>query len=296
LALPPHPSRVAFVTFAARSAITADDQLLADALSSHGVQVDAQPWDGDVAWDVYDRIVLRSCWNFHTQPRAFLDWVARIGSEHPGALRNAPALVRWCVDKHYLDTLAGRGISIVPTEWVAATINLAALLTARGWRTGAVVKPAVSATANETWRVEMESAVALQPRFERLLAASPSGVMVQPFLPEIQSGGEWSLIFLGGEFSHAIVKRAAPGDFRVQKDFGGTHATRVPSATIIADAAAALREAAAATGLLPRDVLYVRVDGIERAGRLVLMELEAIEPILYFSEDPSAAERMAALV
>jgi len=196
--------------------------------------------------------------------------------------------------------LDARGIAIVPTVWVSAAgsdgaPDLDALIAAQGWHEGAVVKPAISATAHETWLVVPRRAAEHQARFEALLASSQGGVMVQPFLPEIRDG-EWSLVFLGGEFSHAVVKRPADGDFRAQHDFGGTVGRREPDPSLIEDARAALHAAANATGTRMNDILYARVDGIVRDGTLLLMELEVIEPVLFFSHAPGAAARMAELI
>jgi glutathione synthase/RimK-type ligase-like ATP-grasp enzyme len=157
-----------------------------------------------------------------------------------------------------------------------------------------VVKPAISATAHDTWRVKAREAESHEARFAELVARSPAGVMVQPFVAEILDG-EWSQIFLGGEPSHAVVKRPAPGDFRVQHDFGGSIEAQRPGAALVADARSALCAAADATGTRVEEILYARVDGVERDGRLVLMELELIEPVLFFAYAPGAAERMAAL-
>jgi hypothetical protein len=224
--------RVALITYSGVPSITTDDRLLRDALVARGAEVDARPWDARADWGSYHRIVLRSCWNFHHHPAEFLLWINEVKDNHDGSLRNSPALVQWSVDKRYLLDLDAAGIAIVPTIWVSApegeaAPDLDALIAAQGWNEGAVVKPAISATAHQTWLVAPQRASEHQARFEALLASSQSGVMVQPFLPEIREG-EWSLIFLGGEFSHAVVKRPVDGDFRVQHDFGGTVERREP--------------------------------------------------------------------
>ena len=301
MSLPLSNSRIALITYSGVPAITTDDRLLRDALIARGAEVDARPWDARADWSSYHRIVLRSCWNFHHRPREFLLWVDEVKERHDGSLRNAPALVRWSVDKRYLRDLHAHGVAIVPTIWVSVAEveevpNLNALIAAQGWTAGAVVKPAISATAHGTWRVAADDGVAHQSRFEALLAKSPSGLMVQPFLPEIQARGEWSLIFLGGEFSHAVVKRPAEGDFRVQHDFGGTVERRDPPASLIEDARAVLRAAARATSTGVEEILYARVDGIVRSDALLLMELEVIEPVLFFAHAPGAAARMADLI
>jgi glutathione synthase/RimK-type ligase-like ATP-grasp enzyme len=223
-----------------------------------------------------------------------------VKERHDGSLRNAPALVQWSVDKRYLKDLETRGVATVPTIWVSATDgeeipDLDTLIAEQGWTGGVVVKPAISATAHETWRIAPNDASSHQARFRKLVTAKPSGVMVQPFLPEIAEG-EWSLVFLGGEFSHAVRKRPADGDFRVQHDFGGTIERLDPSASIIEDARVALRASAHATDTHVEDILYARVDGVERLGRLLLMELELIEPVLFFAQAPGAAARMAELI
>ncbi len=110
-------------------------------------------------------------------------------------------------------------------------------------------------------------------------------MLVQPFLPEVVAEGEWSLLFFGGRYSHAVVKRTRPGDFRVQTQHGGTYTPAEPPPPLIAEAQAVLAAAGAA------DELYARVDGIVRGGRFALMELEVTEPALFF--DPVSADRFA---
>ena len=300
MASPSYNSRVALITYSGVPAITTDDRLLRDALVARGVEVEAKPWDARADWSIYHRIVLRSCWNFHHRPVEFRGWVDDVQARHDGSLMNGPALVQWSVDKRYLKDLESRGVAIVPTIWVSPgggdeLPDLDALIAEQGWESGAVVKPAISATAHETWRVATDDGGAHQARFKTLVAARPSGVMVQPFLPEIEDG-EWSLVFLGGEFSHAVRKRPAAGDFRVQHDFGGTIERLDPDPAIIEDARAALRATAEATDTGVADILYARVDGVVRAGRLLLMELELIEPVLFFAQAPVAAARMAELI
>ena len=300
MSAPTSANRVALITYSGVPAITTDDRLLRDALVARGAEVDARPWDARADWGSYHRIVLRSCWNFHHRPAEFLLWINEVKNNHDGSLRNSPALVEWSVDKRYLMDLDAGGVAIVPTIWVSpsegdAAPDLDALIAAQGWNEGAVVKPAISATAHQTWLVAPERAAEHQTRFEALLASSPSGVMVQPFLPEIRDG-EWSLVFLGGEFSHAVVKRPADGDFRVQNDFGGTVERREPEPWMVKDARAVLRAASTATNTEVTDILYARVDGISRDRKLLLMELEVIEPMLFFSHAPGAAARMAELI
>jgi glutathione synthase/RimK-type ligase-like ATP-grasp enzyme len=150
-----------------------------------------------------------------------------------------------------------------------------------------VVKPTVSGGAWNTVR-----GIAGSAEFEAKVAALPAGCdyLVQAFVPEVARDGEWSLLFFDGEFSHAVLKRAATGEFRVQSQFGGSLEGREPDPAMLASA----RQALAATAALGyADQAYARVDGVVVDGRFRLMELEMIEPALFLAGRPEAAERFA---
>jgi glutathione synthase/RimK-type ligase-like ATP-grasp enzyme len=156
----------------------------------------------------------------------------------------------------------------------------------QGWAK-AVVKPRISATAHRTQLVEAKSAQAGQGLFEELMAGP--GVMVQEFMDSIVSEGEWSLMFFGGQFSHAVLKTAKAGDFRVQNDFGGTSHPTDPPPHVLECAIRAVR----AVG----DTLYARVDGVVDRARnedqFRIMELELIEPALFLTSHSQATNRFA---
>jgi len=238
----------------------------------------------DVCWEEFQGVVVRSCWDYHHRLEEFLAWVAWL--ERAGIpLWNPPAVLRWNSHKGYLRDLAARGVPIVPTRWLGRgePVDLPMLLEDAGWR-DAVMKPAVSASASGTWRTSTEAAAGDQARLGELLRAGD--VMVQPFVSEVRDRGEWSILFLGGQLSHAVLKRPAEGDYRVQWEFGGRAVTAAPPPTLVADAEAVM-------AAVPGDPVYARVDGVERDGRLVLMELELIEPHLFLGWDDGAAGRLA---
>ena len=153
----------------------------------------------------------------------------------------------------------------------------------RGW-SEVVVKPVVSATAYGTHRVRRSEADAAALSLRSIPAAE---FLVQPFLPEIETVGEWSLVFLGGRFSHSVRKRPAGGDFRVQAEYGGSSIAEPAPAPVVDAGAAVLRA-------VHDPWLYARVDGIETSAGFRLMELEMLEPTLFFAEDDGAAGRFAA--
>lgn len=239
--------QIALVTWSGLPGLAKDDRLLLDHLPARAV-----PWDdATVDWNEFDAIVLRSTWDYHKRIDEFRAWIDRLDAS--GApLWNPPALLRWNTHKRYLIDLAARGVNVVPT-----------LLCSR-----VVIKPAVSATAYRT--------SVLDPFDQEML--------VQPFIDEVVTSGEWSLVFFAGAFSHAVIKRARPGDFRVQSDFGGSHERAQPDASLIAGAQDILRA-------VEEPWLYARVDGVVRDGRLLLMELEMTEPSLFL--DAAAAARFA---
>ncbi len=278
-------SRIAFVTHAGLPALSNDDRLAAAELTRLGAEVDAAVWDDPgVRWASYDRVVIRSCWDYHLRPGAFLEWLARLEGNGVSLWNPAP-VVRANVDKGYLVDLAVASMPVVPTMRLerGEKADLAGLLVQRGWEE-AVVKPSVSASAFRTRRVRREDAAATQAELEEMLAAS--GVLVQRFLPEIQTRGEWSFIFLGGEYSHAVLKRPKTGDFRVQEELGGSSVLERP-------APALTEQARAVAETIPNAWLYARVDGVEIEGVFTLMELELIEPLLFLGWDPQAPARFA---
>ena len=278
-------TRIALATYSKLPTLNDDDRLLVPALAALDVTAVPAVWDARaVCWDEFQGVLIRSCWDYHLRPGEFLDWIDQL--ERAGvAVWNPGNLLRWNHHKRYLRDLAARDVATVPTRWLprGEAADLLALLADAGWRE-AVVKPAVSASAFGTWRTSTGTATGEQSRLDALLRIAD--VMVQPLLPEVADAGEWSLVFLGRRFSHAVLKRPAPGDYRVQWEFGGSAESAVPPGHLIADAE---RVIAAVRG----DALYVRVDGVEREGRLVLMELELIEPHLFLGWDSGAAGRLA---
>lgn len=280
--------RAAFVTYSGLPNLSEDDRLAVEELRRRGAEVEPAVWDDpQVPWSRYDRVVIRSCWDYHKRLAEFLGWLDRMEREAV-PLWNPVRVVRGNVDKSYLVALAAAGLPVVPTVHLerGAAADLAGLLAERGW-SEVVVKPSVSASAFRTRRIGRGEAPAAQAELDELLASS--GVLIQPFMTEIQSGGEWSLIFLGGDFSHAVLKRPREGDFRVQQELGGSADLAVPAASLIEQARAIL-------GQIREPWLYARVDGVEAGGMFTLMELELTEPSLFLGSDPQAPARFAAAI
>jgi glutathione synthase/RimK-type ligase-like ATP-grasp enzyme len=278
------PRRIGFVTSAELHGLTLDDRAALPWLAARNVEVVPVVWTEPLAPRL-DGLVLRSTWDYHLKLAEFLGWLEAI--EARGIpLWNPPATVRWNVDKAYLLELEAGGIPIVPTRHTVRGSGavLSRLLREAGWNE-AVVKPSVSGGAFETWRAGV--AAADDTRFARQLEAMDC--LVQPFLPQLASEGEWSLLFFLGRYSHAVLKTPAAGEFRVQEVFGGVASPVEPPPWVAASAQRALEAA-------NHETLYARVDGVARAGRFELMELELVEPSLFLESAPAAADRFAAAI
>lgn len=277
--------RLAFVTYRALPQLSEDDRLAVNELRQHGVTAESAVWDSPlVDWTRYDALVLRSTWDYHERAEEFESWLAHI--EHLGVpMWNPPGLVRWNMDKRYLLDLASRGVRTVPTIAVdrGAADTLAGIVARTGWR-DLVYKPTVSASGYRTARVAAGDEANHEGAFAALIAERDA--LVQPFVPAVMDDGEWSLVFLSGHYSHAVKKRARPGEFRVQTSYGGSVTADAPRGALIAQAEEIVSN-------LPGPWLYARVDACETEGSLVLMELELVEPDLFLAYHPSAPRRFA---
>ncbi|MHC5046747.1 MAG: ATP-grasp domain-containing protein, partial [Planctomycetota bacterium] len=238
----------------------------------------------DFRWSDARCALFRTTWDYFHRADEFLAWLDRVSGQT--RLINAPAVIRWNMDKHYLDDLRDRGIHTVPTHFVeaATSASLPVVLAETGWEE-AVLKPVISGAARHTYRVDARNATEHDAVFRQLLEAE--AVMLQPFQRAIVDTGELSLMVIGGEYTHAVRKVARPEDFRVQDDHGGTVHPYTPRPNEIRFAERAVR------ACNPPPV-YARVDMLcDNDGELAVMELELVEPELFMRLHPPAAEALA---
>jgi glutathione synthase/RimK-type ligase-like ATP-grasp enzyme len=276
--------RLALATSSKHADLTSDDRLLLAPLADRGFHAEPAVWtDTTYPWCSCAAVVIRSCWDYHVLPLEFTRWIGDLESSGVMVF-NSPQHIRWNTDKCYLRELERDATSIVPTVWPHGdeALNLKDLLQQMDWRQ-AVVKPRISATAYRTQVVDIQNANVVQPLFDDLRRGT--GVMVQKFMENIASDGEWSVIFFAGTFSHAVLKHPKPGDFRVQNDFGGKAKSCNPPGHVLESAIRLLR------GIGP--TVYARVDGVLDGDQFRLMELELIEPALFLGEHPEAPVRFA---
>lgn len=277
----PNLSRMALVTGAMMAKPDPETHLLVAALARRGIVADVLPWNSEQDWAAYPLVVVRTPWDYFRHLDAFLAWAERTSALT--RLVNPVAVIAWNSHKGYLRELAADGVAVVPTLWIERAAAPGERLAAQGWDE-VVVKPAVSIGAIGALRTRADDPACLA-HLESLVAEGD--VMVQPFVRSIAEAGEVSLIYFGGVFSHAICKRPAAGDYRVQDMYGGTVHAHTPTVAERTLAEAVLQHAPAAT-------TYARVDLVSYEGHPALMELEAIEPELFLGATPDAAANFAA--
>lgn len=262
-----------------------EDRLLQAALARRGIQTQRVDWSReDVDWSSYAAVVLRTPWDYFDRFDAFTRWLASLET-HPCVL-NELSTLRWNIDKHYLADLEAAGLPIVPTTFVERGAGTSLREAMAGLGTDAVVyKPVVSGAARATYRVRPGQAAEHAERFAALTL--DRAMMVQPFMPSILEHGEVTVVAMQGKPTHALVKKAKVGDFRVQDDHGGTLHSHSPASDELALTEAAL----GVRGPVP---VYGRVDMVrDDAGVARIMELELIEPELWLRLHPPAAELFA---
>lgn len=303
--------QVAIVTGTDAPGLTEDGQQLCETFRDRGFDAEPVVWTNQtVDWSAFDAALLRSCWKYYTRPDRFRNWVNTV--ENAGTtLLNPPDIVRWNLHKSYLRDLEKAGVPIVPTTLVEpdSERSLETILRERDWD-AAVVKPAIGTSAAGIWKTRVETASEDQERFdERFSAArrsgdasatanedsprlSERGALVQQFAPEV-ADGEQSLVFFGGEYSHAWQSLCAPDELGVDANFDQSGPHFEPSSATIESASEVLQTAADILAIKPAELPYARVDCIIRDTEFQLMELELIEPYLNLSRGEASATTLA---
>ncbi len=262
-----------------------EDRLVKEALEQLGYPVGRVDWaDPTVDWASCEAAIFRTTWDYFHRFAEFSEWMDR-ASAHTRFL-NPVETIRWNMDKHYLPELEERGIHLPPTLVLETgdPRSLADLLAETGWEE-VILKPCVSGGAKNTFRISHANVTSLEETYRSLIAEE--AFLLQPLLTSILTEGELSLMVIGGEVTHAVRKVAKSGDFRVQDDWGGTVLPHTPTAQEVEVARMAVE------AVWPRPV-YARVDLVrDNHGQLALMELELIEPEMWFRSHPAAAMAMA---
>ena len=277
--------RLALITWSGLPQGAESERLMLPYLAAAGVETEIIDWrSAGCDFSKFDLIVLRSCWDYHLRVTEFIGWLQGVAQATP--VLNPIDTVLWNHNKFYLQEVEALGIEIVPTVFINGSGSIASSgwHEIRSWKKS-VVKPAVSASAHKTWLFD---SVAVPDEDELKSEMEGEAFLIQHFIPEIETQGEISFIYIDGAYSHAVLKRPAAGDFRVQKEHGGSAELFHPDPALLDQA----NQIAAAVPQV-RESLYCRIDAVARDGKLVLMELELIEPELFLGLAEGAAERFA---
>ena len=262
-----------------------EDQLVINALTKKGYRAIRLSWDDpDFDWSQTKSIVFRSTWDYFHRFAEFFKWLEKVSKVTK--LINSKTLIYWNLDKHYLLDLNKKGVHIPKTFFVekGETQSLSKILSELNWDE-VVLKPCISGGGRHTYRFKSKDAESFEAIYNELI--QNESLMIQPLQKQVLTKGEVSIMMFNGIYSHAILKRAKPGDFRVQDDFGGTIHHYEPSDNEIEFAKHCIKAC-------PELPTYARVDYFwDNNNQLALAELELIEPELWFREHELASDLMA---
>ena len=268
--------------------ILLEQELLKSAFEAQGLKVNITYWDNPTyEWQETKSVLFRTIWDYFERFDEFWEWLEQVKTKT--RLINSYELIKWNIDKHYLKDLSSWGIKTVPTYFSdkGCNMKLHEIAKRNQWK-DLVIKPAISASAFKTYKILANEIQANEKLFNSLV--QERNMLVQPYFETITQLGEASLMVFDGKFTHAILKKAQPGDFRVQDDFGGTVHNYIPTK-------AEINFAEKVFETCKTKPVYGRVDIVwDNDKNFYLSELEIIEPELWIRNYPKCAERIAEAV
>ena len=267
------------------SNVLREDELVINALKEKNLSVVKKDWNDSIFdWETTRSILFRSTWDYFDKFELFKKWFNK--TKNKCLMINSTETIEWNIDKHYLLDLQEHQIPIPNSEFIkrGSSIDLLLLMQKKNWNE-IVVKPTISGAAKNTYRLKEEEIIQFGPTWEKLIYKED--FIVQEFQNNVITEGEVAMIVIGGKFTHAVLKKAKEGDFRVQDDFGGSIAIYNPSEEMV-------KLAEKCTRILTPIPSYARVDIIwDNLRELAVSELELIEPELWFRLNPNAAQKLA---
>jgi len=265
-------------------ALHTEERLLVEGFGQRGLDASLVNWsDMDVEWNTYDIALVRSTWDYIDRREEFLDVLSRIETSSC-KLYNPFAAIAWNSDKHYLFDLVKWSIPIVPTYHVNKELlaEVQTMFLENNWQE-AIFKPTVGGGASGIYKVNTHD---IPTEGQNIFERHPEHIyLIQPLAESVQSEGEWSYVFFAGELAYVLLKKAAVGEYRIQSMYGGTLEMTEPTTQDRLEAKAIFDK-------LQVDRLYTRLDLVRFDGSLVIMEVELIEPILYFAFAPQGIPKM----
>jgi len=261
------------------------DKMLIQPMNKLGWTTEEISWrDKTVDWNNYDAVIVRSTWDYQNDPENFFQILEKINSV--SHLENDLDLMRWNMNKKYLFDLEKKGIKIVDTIWENKLNGDSILKYFKIFNSDEIIiKPNISANADNTFRLSKKNVDEHLDHIKKIFSSRE--FMVQPFQQNIVAEGEYSLFFFNGEHSHAVIKKPKERDFRVQEEHGGIIRGIIPTEELISIGGNIINK----LFVVP---LYARIDLVrDNHGDFSLIELELIEPSLYFNRDKTAAQKFS---
>lgn len=254
--------------------------ILRKGFAPEGLELTPVRWtDPKMDWTRFAAVLVNCAWDYQDRHEDFLATLDRISGLGVPVF-NDPATVRWNIRKTYLREFEAKGVAVIPTLWPEAPTD------------GDIAEAMrVFGVDDVVLKRQVGGGARAQVRYNRANMPEPGPIMdrpgmIQPFIPSIASEGEYSFLFVDGEFSHVLVKRPKSGDYRIQEAYGGTSVTVDPTPKDRAAAQAVL-------DVMDTPPLYARVDMVRGTdGGLMLMELEVLEPYLYPVQGPHIGAMM----
>lgn len=262
------------------------DRELVAQLAIHGIEAEPVLWDNPgTDWHKYNFLLMRTAWGYHHQYTKFIDFLNKIKKMNIRIFNSADIMIRNS-HKFYLKDLKAAGVNIVPTHFIKrrTIMSISKIVKIGKWQKY-VLKPAVSAGSFNSYLFDADDPEG-DKRFE--IMANDGDVLIQKFMPEIEEG-EYSTIYFAGDFRYSVLKKPKPGEFRVQKDYGGHYQKVNPPQIVISECEKIVE-------ILDAAYLYARIDGIFAKGCFWVMEVELIEPDLYMDIVPEAIPQFAKLI
>ena len=278
--------KCALLTISDLSNFQSYDNLIVQPLSKLGWECEFIPWDSiSINWDDFDAVIIRSTWDYQQKEKLFFKTLQSIEAS-TATLYNSLDTVKWNINKRYLLELEKENISIIPTRlYDSFDFDIVNQLFSFFNENKLIIKPCVSANADDTFILEQNKMGSLKPVLENTF--SQKDFLVQPFIKNIRIEGEYSLIYFGNRLSHVLLKTPKNGDFRVQEEHGGIlKAINKPESSLIDFGNKVM-------GTIPYQCLFSRVDVVRGSNNYLLMEVELIEPSLYFNMDLKSPQMFA---
>ena len=260
------------------------DNLIFRPLKNAGWDCDLVSWESlDIDWDQYKAVIIRSTWNYQEKYHSFIQVLNDITTSN-AFLYNPIDIVKWNINKRYLKDLEEKNIQIVPSKWFTTFDSKEILNSFVNFKSKRlIIKPCISANADLTYILEQNSSIEILSKLKNDFKNKE--FIIQPFIENIKSEGEYSLIFFGNILSHVLLKIPRTGDFRVQEEHGGILKSILnPEIDLIKFGFKVIKN-------LPKPCLYSRVDVVRFENKFLLMEVELIEPSLYFNMDLKSAQK-----